>query len=129
MFLGDWIVALQVFTGNRVVDGIVVFMTADGGWTERVAASGVLSDQAEVKRMTEVAEAAAAQAIVVDPYLIEVTVEDGEIRPVRYRERIRAYGPSIHPDFAKAADVSDPGPDPDHFSPGGKAFRPFGAGA
>lgn len=93
--------ALQVFTGNRVSDGIVVFMTGDGDWTERVTESGVLSGPAEVGRMTGVAEAAAARAVVIDPYLIEVTVEDGAIRPVRYRERIRAYGPSIHPDFAK----------------------------
>ncbi len=95
--------ALQVFTGNRVSDGIVVFMTAEGGWTERVAASGVLSGQAEVERMTGVAAAAAVSAVVIDPYLIEVTVENGGIRPVRYRERIRAYGPSIHPDFAKGS--------------------------
>ena len=101
MFLREQILALQVFTGNRVSDGIVVFMTADEDWTERVAESGVLSGQAEVERMTGVAEAAAARAVVVDPYLIEVTVENGGIRPVRYRERIRAYGPSIHPEFAK----------------------------
>lgn len=125
MFFGDETVALQVFTGNRVSDGIVVFMTGDGNWTERVALSGVLSSKAEVERMTEVADAAAADAVVVDPYLIEVTLEDGDIRPVRYRERIRAYGPSIHPDFAKVQATSDP----DHFSPGGKASRPSADGA
>ena len=43
----------------------------------------------------------AEAAIVVDPYAIKVTDEGGEIRPVRYRERIRAFGPPVHPEFAK----------------------------
>jgi hypothetical protein len=39
--------------------------------------------------------------VVVEPYAIEVIRDAGDVRPVRYRERIRAFGPSIHPDFAK----------------------------
>ncbi len=94
--------ALQVFTGSRVSDGIVVFMDGDGGWTEAIARSGLIADDETMARMTEWAETAAADAVVVDPYPIEVSDEGTDIRPVRYRERIRAYGPSVHPEFAKA---------------------------
>ncbi len=93
--------ALQVFTGSRVSDGIVVFMDGDGGWTEAISRSGLIADDETMARMAEWAETAAVDAVVVDPYPIEVTDEGADIRPVRYRERIRAYGPTIHPDFAK----------------------------
>ena len=94
--------ALQVFTGNRVVDGTVVFLDGDGGWTETIVESGLIADEGKLAEMTEWAEAANTGAVVVDPYLIEVTGEGAVIKPVRYREQIRAYGPPIHPAFARA---------------------------
>ena len=59
--------------------------------------------------MKAVAEAAEAAAIVIDPYLITVTDENGEIRPASLRERIRAYGPSTHPEFTKQDPIADKG--------------------
>ncbi len=115
---------LQVFTGNRVSDGIVVFMTADGDWTETVSESRLIASAEDEAAANEMAEKAADDAVVADPYLIDVTEDGGEIRPVRYRERIRAYGPPVHPDFVKT-----PPSDADHFSPGGKASRPSSDGA
>jgi hypothetical protein len=93
--------ALQIITGNRLTDGLVVFLAADGGWTETLADSRVIENEEELTQMKTLADAAAKAAIVVEPYPIDVTRDGGEIRPVRYRECIRAYGPSIHPDFAK----------------------------
>lgn len=93
--------ALQIFTGNRVADGIVVFLGSDGAWTESLEQSLVIDTDEELARATETAEAAAEAAVVVDPYAIEITKENSAITPVRYRERIRAYGPPVHPDFAK----------------------------
>ncbi len=92
--------ALHIITGNRLTDGVVVFLAKDGGWSESLAASRVIEDD-ELPQMKALADAAAKAAIVVEPYPIDVTRDGGDIRPVRYRERIRAYGPSIHPDFAK----------------------------
>jgi len=91
----------HIITGNRLADGIVVFMAADGGWTESVNASRVIDSDGELQRMKALADSAARSAIVVDPYAIAVIRDGGAIRPVRYRERIRAFGPSVHPDFAK----------------------------
>ena len=93
--------ALQIFTGNRVADGIVVYLDAAGGWMESLDQSLVIDGDKELAHAAATAEAAAEAAVVVDPYAIEVTQENGAIRPVRLRERIRAFGPPVHPDFAK----------------------------
>ncbi len=39
-----------------------------------------------------------AAAVVVDLAVIDVKVDDGRIVPVRLRERIRAYGPTVKSD-------------------------------
>ena len=93
--------ALRVFTANRVTDGVVVYLDEDDGWTESLVQVSVIADDEMLAAKTVAAEAAAVAAVVVDPYAIEVTEEAGEIRPVRYRERIRAFGPPVHPQFAK----------------------------
>ena len=96
----ETMMALQVFTANRVTDGVVVYLDEDDRWTESFGLVAVIADDETLARKTAVSEAAAV-AVVVDPYAIEVTDEGGEIRPVRYRERIRAFGPPVHPQFAK----------------------------
>ncbi len=93
---------LQVYTANRLADGVVVYLDEDDRWTEFLDRVCVIADDEKLAEKTAAAEAAAA-AVVVDPYAIEVTDEGGEIRPVRYRERIRAFGPPVHPEFAKQA--------------------------
>jgi hypothetical protein len=40
---------------------------------------------------------------VVGVYEMDVTVEDGVIVPVRFREKIRADGPTTHPQYGKQA--------------------------
>lgn len=109
--------ALRIYTANRLGDGVVVFMDKDGGWAEAIADSRVIAADDEAAETAELADAAEADSIVVGPYLIDVTDEEGDIRPVSYRERIRAYGPSIHPDFAKKT-VSG------HFDPVSGGGRP-----
>jgi|APTNR8051073442_1049403.scaffolds.fasta_scaffold00410_7 hypothetical protein len=88
----------QVLTANRLSDGAVVFLDAEGRWSERIAAARV-AEKADAQALTNAGEATAAE--VVAPYLIDVTLEAEGPRPLRYRERIRAFGPSIHPEFAK----------------------------
>jgi hypothetical protein len=95
-------VVKQVYTANRLTDGVVVYLGDDGSWSEKPGPGGVIDVRREAM-MRGLAEAAAEAAVVVDPYLIGVADLDGEIRPLMYRERIRAYGPSSHPEFAKQA--------------------------
>jgi hypothetical protein len=88
-------------TANSLDTGEVVFWGADG-WTVRFADAEVFEDPAR-------ADAALSQAqdqrrIVIEPYLIDVAKEGELPVPVSFRERIRALGPTIHPDIGKQAE-------------------------
>lgn len=86
--------ALRAATANRLRDGVVVFRTATGGWSSRIADAEIVADGAEAARLLAEAERDSANAVVVGPYLIDVNEVDGETRPVSLRERIRAFGPT-----------------------------------
>jgi hypothetical protein len=86
--------ALQILTANRLADGKVVFRAADGRWVEEVALAEVV-EEADAPALLQEGEAALARAEIVGPYLIDVVVTDGRPVPLRYRERIRAEGPSV----------------------------------
>lgn len=89
----------QVLTANRLSDGVVVFLDANGRWSEQIAAARIAEEKADAEALTEAGEARGDE--VVAPYLIDVALEAQGPKPLRYRERIRAFGPSIHPQFAK----------------------------
>ncbi len=97
-------VALQVVTANRIGDGTVVYLTKDGGWSEWVTDGQVSRSDEERDTLMAVARATAEIPEVVEPYVIDVVEEAGVVRPVRYREAIRAQGPTIHPAFGKQAE-------------------------
>lgn len=94
---------LNVATANRLGDGLVVYLAADGSWSERLAEGRVAADETVRAELEARAEAAAAAHFVIAPYLIEVRDEDGVMRPVQYREEIRARGPTVRPDLGKQA--------------------------
>ena len=65
--------------------------------------------EAELFDERELGEAALAVAktqstLVVEPYMIDVVLDDGSPIPTSYRERVRALGPTIHPDIGKQAE-------------------------
>lgn len=93
----------QVVTANDLSTGLVVYLAADRGWTERIEESRIATTDAESQNLLAEADSVAIRWSVVDPYLIEVTDEDGAVLPVRYRERIRALGPSIRTDLGRQA--------------------------
>ncbi len=85
----------QAVTANRLADGAVVFLTAAGAWSENAGDSAVAADAAAAADLLRAAEAAERGNHVVHPYLIEIEAGGGAPVPVRYREKIRAAGPSI----------------------------------
>jgi hypothetical protein len=89
----------QVLTANRLLDGVVVFLDANGRWSEHIAEARVAEEKAGAEALTEAGEARGDE--VVAPYLIDVALDAQGVQPLRYRERIRAFGPSIHPQFGK----------------------------
>ncbi len=89
---------MQMIIASRLVDGRVVFMDAGSGWQDSIDDGIVFDDEAEAERLLVEAEQSVADCVIVDPYLIDVTVEDGARRPVEVREAIRAFGPSVRTD-------------------------------
>ena len=93
----------QVISANRLGDGIVVYLTEGGGWSAQLADGHVATDEAAALGILALAKQAEDDRIVVDPYLIEVADFDGVLRPKKYREYIRAMGPSVRPDLGNQA--------------------------
>ncbi len=84
----------SIITANDLGDGLVVFLTADGGWSRRLADARVVGPEALAEAIAY-GKAQHDARIVVEPYEIEVTLEAGVPVPVRLRERIRAAGPTV----------------------------------
>ena len=86
---------MRMIIANRLKDGLVVFYRRDGGWSIDIAEGTVITDEAEEQRLFDAAKSDEVHCVVVDPNLIDVTVEDGSPRPVAIRESIRAFGPTV----------------------------------
>jgi glutamate dehydrogenase/leucine dehydrogenase len=82
-----------VLTANRLRDGAVVYLAADGTWSERIDAAAPAQDEA-LKALHDIAAQALAANIVVDVAAINVDLS--------LRERIRRTGPTVRPDLARA---------------------------
>lgn len=95
--------SLQLLTANRLIDGEVVYLTAAGGWETRIETARLAAAADEAAALAAIGAQAVAERVVVGPYLIDVERDGDAIVPLRYRERIRAYGPSNRPDLAKQA--------------------------
>ena len=93
--------ALKVATANRLSDGAVVY-EGDGEWTERIDGARIADGKDAATALMEDAEREVPLCRVVAPYLIDVGYSaDNALRPATYREQIRAFGPSIHPQFGR----------------------------
>ena len=80
----------QVLTASRLLEGDVVYLTAAGGWSERLDEALVIEGQDEEARRLAEAERAVAERRVVGPYLMTVAPSAEGPQPVSQRERIRA---------------------------------------
>lgn len=85
----------QAITANRLIDGRVVFLTADGTWHHDINLATVYADPTAAEAGLAIAQASSASGEIVDPYAIAVSAVDGHITPTILRERIRAEGPTI----------------------------------
>lgn len=83
-----------VISANDAEDGRTVYRAADSSWTREIGEARIETSQAAAEALLAIC-VADSSIRVVDPYLVEVTVEDGRVRPVRYRELIRVDGPTV----------------------------------
>ncbi len=99
----------QILTANRLRDGEVAYWAA-GQWVTVLAEAEVFQDDAAAKAALKAADTSVQDRTVVTPYLFEVRLEAGALRPVKEREIIRAAGPTVRRDLGKqsseAFDVS-----------------------
>ena len=98
----------QIVTASRLADGVVVFLDAGGGWSERLDRAALHSGKAESAAGLEAGRAAEAASLVVDVYAVDVSTAGGTVVPVKLREAIRARGPTILPEFTKPGSTPAP---------------------
>ncbi|SEN91312.1 DUF2849 domain-containing protein [Bradyrhizobium sp. OK095] len=84
----------SIVTANRTWDGIVVYRTANKGWSAELADAAIVRNSDEAKVL--LAEAVADDVGAIGPYIAPVQVgDDGVIEPGNLREQIRKAGVTI----------------------------------
>ena len=86
--------APMVFTANCLRDGRVVWLAEAGAWADTVAEARVFPP-AEAAAGLALAQQAERAQQVVGAYGTEVALQAGRPVPVKFRERLRAQGPSV----------------------------------
>jgi hypothetical protein len=84
----------RILTGNRLETGDVLWWNGSD-WSLHLRDAVAIGDEGEAL----LAKLIAAERIN-DPALIDVTGDPGHWVPTTTRERVRAVGPSVRPDFA-----------------------------
>lgn len=86
----------QVFTGQLLRSGDVVFMTNDGSWVTGLENASIGTTSDAVDTLEALAFEGVSKNIVIDVYpIVVVKNEDGQVVPDHIREIIRNAGPSI----------------------------------
>jgi len=91
---------MKVLAANRLVDGIVVYLSTNGTWTEHITDARKVSDEEEVA-VLDIGVQAEAACEVVAPYLVDVASGEISVRPTRLRELIRENGPTVRLDLGR----------------------------
>ncbi len=94
------------FTANRLLDGEAVWLGVNGRWVEDVNSALVIKTEADKETQAAIAHKADADNVVVEPYEIDISVDGAKIIPVRFREQIRAAGPTFRLDLGKQANTT-----------------------
>jgi len=94
----------QLVTANRLRDGIAVFLTRGGEWSE-VIDDAVLALEPQAAAALETrAREDEKRTIVTGSYLVDAERLDGRVRAAHIRERMRALGPTVRLDLGKQAE-------------------------
>ena len=83
----------KVLTANRLIEGDVVYLAADGTWVGKHEDALLIEDEAEGNRLLQ--EANKLDGFLVGPYLADAVLNE-EVKPVptHFREAFRTRGPS-----------------------------------
>ncbi len=91
---------MKALTANDLLTGDTVFWS-NGQWVEQFADAEIFEGEAADQAL---ALAQQQMTVVVSPYLFDVQATPEGLAPVAYRERVRALGPTNHPQHGKQAE-------------------------
>lgn len=91
-----------MLTANRLVDGDVLYWKG-GDWVLTLIDGDVFTEPKAADAALAAAQAYVTGNVVVSPYLFDVKLVGGVIKPVKEREIIRAAGPTVRTDLGKQA--------------------------
>ena len=84
----------SVVTANRTWDGIVIYRTAQQGWSAKMSDAAIVRSSDEARAL--LAESVADDVGAVGAYIAPVEIKDsGRLKPGNLRERIRLQGVTI----------------------------------
>ena len=84
----------SMVTANRTWDGVVIYRTAQQGWSAKMSDAAIVRSSDEARAL--LAEAVADDVGAVGAYIAPVEIKDsGRIKPGNLRERIRLQGVTI----------------------------------
>lgn len=89
----------KILTANRLEDGRVIYL-GERGWSPDLDTARRAYDDDQAAVLEYQGKQAALRNEVADPYLIDLDDEG----PVRWRETIRAKGPTVRRDIGYQAD-------------------------
>lgn len=89
----------KIVTANLLRTGEVVYLTPARQWSPNIENAVRFSSREDEERLLAVAADAVGKNTVVD--VDTISLAEATAAPVRLRERIRALGPSVHPEFAR----------------------------
>ncbi len=92
----------KVITGNALIEGDVIYLTAQDTWTRELAQAELITDEPSANLRLLMAEGQPDQ--VVGPYLADAAIGADGPTPVHFREEFRRTGPSNYP-HGKQADA------------------------
>ena len=94
-----------ILMANDLLDGDVLFL-GSSAWERSHRRAHIAHSVAEAEAMQARAAIDFKANMIVDPYLVEVTIgTNGEPIPVHYRERMRTLGPTTRLDLGKQAEA------------------------
>ncbi|MFO1038052.1 MAG: DUF2849 domain-containing protein [Geminicoccaceae bacterium] len=93
----------SVVTANRLSDGLVVFLAAEG-WVASLDEAAVATAKDDLAALEAKGRESEARNEVVGAYSIEIRRTPAGLVPVRYREWLRTAGPSVRTDLGYQAE-------------------------
>ncbi len=82
----------KVVTANALLEGDVVYLTADDRWSRKLSEAELIEDEAHAQ--IRLLDAQAQKSVIVGAYLADARAGENGPEPAHFREAFRAKGPS-----------------------------------